>query len=612
MRLELRQLAPWIFGSGQLQRFTQDSPVMPDVWMAYGSEPDQRLDLLLEPHREAGAAALALALQTTRETEDRPVMRLAYNQSHVAAGLTFEELVRGALPLSVWWHDRLWPKGTDEVARVLAERKDELVKGLENPMREQGRRAVGDELPGALIWFVGLVGRIEWERERGPEDTAVSEDEPPPGLTYPLVVETAAGLLDGLRRDAGEPPVLWAVNRNRPARPAIWRSRITVKADAATRLFSLSCRTLCWAILDSGVDATHPAFARRKDDAPLAETPDGLAPAADSRVRATYDFTRLRQLLAGTDVDEINARLRDGRPVDWELLLPRLEVPKDAYVPPTHEHGTHVAGILAGDWRPKDPGGPADHDVQGVCPDIELYDLRVFDETGAGDEFAILAALQYVRWVNANSSAPAIHGVNLSLSLDHEVGAYACGRTPVCEECERLLGTGTVVVAAAGNEGRAYYSLATGTSEGYRQISITDPGNADGVITVGATHRHQPHTYGVSYFSSKGPTGDGRAKPDLVAPGERITSCAAGENLTAVVGGAVPPDTAVYVEDTGTSMAAPHVSGAVAALLSVRREFIGQPEDIKQVFVDSATDLGRGKEFQGGGLLDLMRALQKI
>jgi hypothetical protein len=59
-------------------------------------------------------------------------------------------------------------------------------------------------------------------------------------------------------------------------------------------------------------------------------------------------------------------------------------------------------------------------------------------------------------------------------------------------------------------------------------------------------------------------------------------------------------------------MAAPHVSGAVAALLSVRREFIGQPEDIKQVFVDSATDLGRGKEFQGGGLLDLMRALQKI
>ena len=142
-------------------------------------------------------------------------------------------------------------------------------------------------------------------------------------------------------------------------------------------------------------------------------------------------------------------------------------------------------------------------------------------------------------------------------------------------------------------------------------MTINDPGNSALAITVGSTHRNAPHAYGVSYFSSKGPTGDGRAKPDLVAPGERITSCAAAD-LTAVVGGAVPPDTAVYVEDTGTSMAAPHVSGAVAALLSVRREFIGQPEDVKNVFVDSATDLGRGREFQGGGLLDLMRALQKI
>ena len=140
-------------------------------------------------------------------------------------------------------------------------------------MREQGRRAVGDELPGALIWFVGIVGRIEWERRRDPADTVVmSDEEPPPGLGYELIVATAADLLAGLKRDSGEPPSLWAVNRNRPARPAVWRSRVTVKADAATRLFSLSCRTLCWAVLDSGIDATHPAFARRTGDEPLAET----------------------------------------------------------------------------------------------------------------------------------------------------------------------------------------------------------------------------------------------------------------------------------------------------------------------------------------------------
>jgi hypothetical protein len=56
--------------------------------------------------------------------------------------------------------------------------------------------------------------------------------------------------------------------------------------------------------------------------------------------------------------------------------------------------------------------------------------------------------------------------------------------------------------------------------------TIADPGNAQCAITVGSAHRDMPHTYGVSYFSAKGPTADGRMKPDIVAPGERIVSCA--------------------------------------------------------------------------------------
>lgn len=59
-------------------------------------------------------------------------------------------------------------------------------------------------------------------------------------------------------------------------------------------------------------------------------------------------------------------------------------------------------------------------------------------------------------------------------------------------------------------------------------------------------------------------------------------------------------------------MAAPHVSGAIAALLSVRREFIGRPEVVKQILLDAATPLGRGTDFQGKGLVDLMRVLQSV
>jgi serine protease AprX len=67
-----------------------------------------------------------------------------------------------------------------------------------------------------------------------------------------------------------------------------------------------------------------------------------------------------------------------------------------------------------------------------------------------------------------------------------------------------------------------------------------------------------------------------------------------------------------YVEDSGTSMAAPHVSGVIAAFLSVRREFIGRPDRVKEIFLSTATDLRRNRHFQGQGLVDVMRAIQSV
>ena len=133
----------------------------------------------------------------------------------------------------------------------------------------------------------------------------------------------------------------------------------------------------------------------------------------------------------------------------------------------------------------------------------------MLDDDGRGDEFAVMAALQFVRYLNSTNDYMAVHGVNLSLSIPHDVSNYACGRTPVCEECERVVAVGR----GGGGRGRQP-GLPAGTrpprraaAEAYNSISITDPGNAELVITVGATHRYRPHTYGVSYFSSRGPTG---------------------------------------------------------------------------------------------------------
>jgi subtilisin family serine protease len=376
------------------------------------------------------------------------------------------------------------------------------------------------------------------------------------------------------------------------------RSAATVKADAAARSYAAAGDGIVWAVIDSGIDQGHPHFSC-----------PGIGPnLADDQVAALHrDFT--------------------------PLLAPAGQVTADP-APALQDalgHGTHVAGIIAGAMPPppavvkiaaNEPTMddlPAwvsrelapRHSLTSMAPRTRIVSLKVLDAGGDTSSSVVIAALDYVRVVNSDGRA-VIHGVNLSVGCDWYPDEYAAGQSPLCRAVDELVSTGVVVVVSAGNAG-AGGTITGATGDVSGQLStITDPGNSAQAITVGSTHRFAPHTYGVSFTSSKGPTLDGRLKPDLVAPGERITSAATGAlraGVSPLDGG---PDVAAYIEDSGTSMAAPHVSGAIAAFLSVRSEYIGQPAEVKRLFCASATPLGRHEFYQGAGLLDLMRVLSNV
>jgi len=219
----------------------------------------------------------------------------------------------------------------------------------------------------------------------------------------------------------------------------------------------------------------------------------------------------------------------------------------------------------------------------------------VFDDAGRSREFEVVVGLAFLRWLNRQENSR-IDGVNISLSIPFAVDNFACGWTPVCVECDRLVSAGVVVVVSAGNSGFDDSRGTMSIGSGFQMISIADPGNAETVITVGATHRTDPHRYGPISRSARGPTADGRHKPDLLAPGDGVW-------------GPVPGGR--WERKSGTSQAAPHVSAAAAMLLARYPELRGRPYRVKEILCETATDLRRLVDFQGHGLVDALRALQR-
>ena len=418
----------------------------------------------------------------------------------------------------------------------------ETTRQLEQDARKEPRRSSISE-PAAAGLLAERINTVAHQLEALVADKAAARIDP---LQRFVAAHLTAAELRAVAAAHRELRV-YAVWRSSRKAKLTHRSLRTLKADAALASFGAAGQGITWAVLDTGVRGDHPHFANQSID-------------------SVWDCTR------------------PGKPVP-------MAKPTDP-----DGHGTHVAGIVAGQ--------SADAKFRGVAPQARLVIYRVLDDQGEGEDAWIIKALDHIAQRNANSGvSKMIHGINLSLGGPFDATVYGCGFSPVCAELRRLWRDGVLVVVACGNEGQLQVQTTSGEVDLNTAISIGDPANLEDCIAVGSVNADKPHLYGVSSFSSRGPTADGRPKPDVVAPGERISSCNAGFH---------PGQADLYREESGTSMAAPHVSGLLAAFLSVRREFIARPDEVKRILLDSASDLGRDRYHQGRGLPNLMQMLLTV
>ncbi len=299
--MERERIEELFYGRPENQRrFTQDFPILPDVWIAYGRTPGQRIEVLLTPHTESNAAAVAMALRTRLEQDrtaggsawktEHPGLgppRVLFNESVVLATLSFWELLRGALPLTDWWRQVIAPLGQQWTREALADVATRLVAD------GSGRSVIPGADPKLLLKLIRIAGAIESER-RGRAAPETPGDKP-----TPEEIDGFANLFDRLPL-IGSPAAgcVWSISLNREASTSVWRSRLTVKADAAARLFESRTAGIRWAILDTGIDARHPAFSRRDSRGKVVDPPPAGADAdIQTRVVKTYDFLRIKALL---------------------------------------------------------------------------------------------------------------------------------------------------------------------------------------------------------------------------------------------------------------------------------------------------------------------------
>lgn len=240
-------------------------------------------------------------------------------------------------------------------------------------------------------------------------------------------------------------------------------------------------------------------------------------------------------------------------------------------------HGTHVAGIVAGSGELS--GGL----YRGIAPDAKLIVLKCLDGKGKGKTKQALQAFDFIK---KNHEKYNIRIVNISIGSEYNRNDNEC--RVLMEAVEDLWKAGFIVVAAAGNNGPG-------------RETITLPGCAKSIITVGASDDANNQRSLTSYrqhYSGRGPTEHCIVKPELVAPGTQIISCAVERNST---------KKNQYNVQTGTSMATPVVSGCIALLLERYPLFTNK--EVKKHLYHTADDLGVSKSHQGWGQINPVKLL---
>ena len=229
-------------------------------------------------------------------------------------------------------------------------------------------------------------------------------------------------------------------------------------------------------------------------------------------------------------------------------------------------HGTHVAGLVAGD------GTASMGKYRGAAPGCGIISLKVLDRYGTGSQDDVLRAL---RWIRENRQQYRIRVVNISVGTTCNSKR---NHARLLESVEQLWDEGVVVVTAAGNQGP-------------RPGSITAPGSSKKVITVGSSDLLEGH----SAISGRGPTAECVCKPDIVAPGNKIMSCVPGKPYS-------------YGVKSGTSMSTPLVTGAISCALEKNPALTNT--DIKTMLMNSAEDMGLPQNLQGWGKFNRRKFLK--